>query len=196
MFLKSNLAQVIRIFFSCAEEDVAYASALKMRLGSLTRNGLVQCYNKYEIEPGVEWEKQAKEYLHASNIVLLLVSPFFVASDYCYEEAELAMALHNNGNTRVIPIIVRPTDEWERLVFGKLASLPIGEAVSMRPNPEEAFSNIVRGIKEAIVDLKSKVRISGMDKPLPLWNVPYWRNLFFTGRYYVRMTNLNTSMDF
>ena len=42
------------------------------------------------------------------------------------------MALHKSGKTRVVPIIVRPI-EWERLVFGGLASLPRGEAVSMWP---------------------------------------------------------------
>ena len=133
MFLKSNLAQVIRIFVSCAEEDTEFLRGLERQLSSLIREGLVKCYNRYGLSPGIEWREKAKEYLHAADIILLLVSPFFVASDYCYrEEVVLAMALHKSGKTRVVPIIVRPI-EWERLVFGGLASLPIGEAVSMWP---------------------------------------------------------------
>src|SRR5579864_4973906 len=118
MFWKSNPDQVIRIFVSCAEEDTEFLHGLERQLSSLRREGLIKCYNRYELSPGIEWRQKAKEYLHAADIVLLLVSPFFVSSDYCYgEEAVLAMAQHNSGKTHVIPIIVRPI-EWERLVFG------------------------------------------------------------------------------
>ena len=182
MFGKSNLAQVISIFLSYADEDIEFSHGLDRQLSSLKREGLIQCYNRHAIAPGIEWRAQAKEALNTADIILLLVSPFFVASDYCYqEEATLAMALHNSGKTRVIPVIVRPI-EWERLIFGELASLPTGEAVSMWPNTEEAFSNIVKGIKETIDDLRSKLWTSSKDSPLSFWNIPYWQNPFFTGR--------------
>jgi tetratricopeptide (TPR) repeat protein len=182
MFWRSNLAQVIRIFVSCAEEDKEFLHGLERQLSSLKREGLVKCYTRYGLSPGIEWREKARENLNTANIILLLVSPFFVASDYCYkEEATLAMALHNSGKTRVIPIIVRPI-EWERLMFGGLASLPTGEAVSMWPNTEEAFSNIVKGIKETIGELRSTLRTTSKDRLLPFWNVPYWQNPFFTGR--------------
>ena len=182
MSLQANLTQAIKIFVSCAEEDTEFLHGLERQLSSLKREGQIQCYNRYRLSPGIDWKQKAKEYLNAADIVLVLVSPFFTDSDYCYEEeAKVAMALYNSGRTRVIPVIVRPV-EWEQLVFGGLASLPIGEAVSMWSNKEEAFSNIVKGIKETVDELRSKLRPQGMDRPLPLWNIPYWRNLFFTGR--------------
>jgi tetratricopeptide (TPR) repeat protein len=52
----------------------------------------------------------------------------------------------------------------------------------MWPNREEAFSNVVRGIKGVIDELKSKARTLGVDESFPFWNVPYWQNPFFTGR--------------
>ncbi|TMC19056.1 MAG: TIR domain-containing protein [Chloroflexi bacterium] len=180
MSLQSHLAQVISIFVSYAEEDTEFFHGLERQLSSLSREGLIQCSNRYRLSPGTEWREKAKEELEVADIILLLVSSFFVASDYCYqEEAMLAMALHNRKKTPVIPIIVRPV-EWEQLVFGELASLPIGKAVSMWPNKEEAFSNIVKGIKETIEELRAKFRTPSIDRPLPFWNVPYWRNLFFT----------------
>ena len=176
------MAQVIRIFLSCAEEDKDFLQALETQLSSLKREGLIKCYNRYGLSPGIDWQEKAKEHLNAADIILLLVSPAFVSSDYCYtEEAAPAMALHNNEKTRVIPVIVRPL-EWERLVFGGLASLPIGKAVSMWSNKDDALSNIVKGIKETIDELTSRLRATSLDKPLPFWNVPYWQNLFFTGR--------------
>ena len=105
MASKSNLAQVINIFLSCAEEDTEFLHGLERQLSSLIREGLVRCYNRYALSPGIEWREKAKEHLNAADIVLLLVSPFFVVSDYCYqEEAVLAMALHNSGKTRVVPV--------------------------------------------------------------------------------------------
>ena len=182
MALKSNQTQVTRIFTSCAEEDIAFLHELDRQLSGLKREGLVECYNRYGISPGIQWREKAKEHLNAADLILLLVSPSFVASDYCYgEDAVSAMALHNRGKTRVIPIIVRPI-EWERLIFGGLESLPEGEAVSMRANKDEAFSNIVKGVKKVIDELRLKPPPPSENRPLPFWNVPYWRNLFFTGR--------------
>lgn len=181
MSLQSNLAQITRIFISCAEEDKDFLTAIEIHLNVLKREGLITCYTRYGLSPGIEWRVKAKEYLEKANIVLLLVSQFFVNSDECYEEAELAMGLHHNGKTRVIPVIVRPL-EWEQLVFGGLESLPEGEAVNMWTNKDEAFSNIVKGVKKVIDELRSMPLPSSKDKPLVLWNVPYWQNLFFTGR--------------
>src|SRR5579859_890305 len=107
MFLESSLAQVIKIFVSCADEDTEFLQGLERQLSSLIREGLVKCYNRYSLGPGVEWKEKVQEYLNGAHIVLLLVSPFFIASDYCYqEEAALAMTLHNSGKTRVVPVIV------------------------------------------------------------------------------------------
>ena len=146
------------------------------------REGLIQCYNRYGLGSGLEWREKAQAYLQAAHLILLLVSPSFVEADDCYiKEAVPAMALHNSGKARVIPVIVRPM-EWERLVFGELAGLPRDKALSMWSNKDEAFSQIVKGIKETIDELRSKIATPSADRPLPLWNVPYWRNLFFTGR--------------
>ena len=181
MSLKSNLAH---IFISCADEDIAFLEGLERQLSSMTRERHAQCWHRHKISPGSEWRERVKQYLHSADIILLLVSPSFIASDYCYEEEALpAMVQHKSGKACVIPVIVQPV-EWEKLIFGGLKSLPIGEAVSMWSNREDAFSNIVRGVRDAIDDLRSKVRDikQGMDKPLSIWNVPYWRNPLFTGR--------------
>src|SRR5579864_6218571 len=108
MSLQSNLPQITRVFLSCAPEDEAFLHALERQLSSLKREGLIECYNRYVTRPGIEWREKAKEYLHAADLILLLVSPSFVESDYCYgEEAISAMALHNSGKAHVIPIFVR-----------------------------------------------------------------------------------------
>ena len=51
--------------------------------------------------------------LDAADVILLLISPDFIASDYCYErEMKRAMERHRKSEARVIPVILRPCD-WK-----------------------------------------------------------------------------------
>jgi hypothetical protein len=64
------------------------------------------------------------EHFDAAQVILLLVSPDFIASDYCYERETLrAIERHKAGQARVIPVILRPFD-WHDLPFGKLQAAP------------------------------------------------------------------------
>src|SRR5256886_17213924 len=77
-----------------------------------------------EITAGSEWANQISEHLESAQIILLLISPDFLASDYCHDvEMTRAMERHNNKEARVIPIILRPVD-WEGAPFSKLQCLP------------------------------------------------------------------------
>jgi hypothetical protein len=57
----------------------------------------------------IAWDK----HLQDASIILLLVSPDFLASDYCYSmEMQWALERHHTGESHVIPILLRPTD-WQ-----------------------------------------------------------------------------------
>ena len=73
---------------------------------------------------GAEWVHEIEAHLNSAHIILLLVSPDLMASDYCYSiEMKLAMERHAAKTARVIPIILRPTD-WKKAPFSKLQVLP------------------------------------------------------------------------
>jgi hypothetical protein len=76
------------------------------------------------------------------------VSADFLASDYCYDiEVQRAMARHELGEARVIPIILRAVD-WYSAPFGKLQALPKdGHPVTSWSNHDEAFLDVTRGIR-------------------------------------------------
>jgi hypothetical protein len=86
--------------------------------------------------------------VQTAHIVLLLVSADFLASNYCYDiEVTRAMARHEAGEARVIPIILRPVD-WQSAPFGQLQALPKdGRPVRSWPDPDEAFLDIALGIR-------------------------------------------------
>lgn len=90
----------------------------------LQRQGIIDVWNDADISPGSEWEEEIKQHLDTAHIILLLVSPDFMASDYCYsKEMMRAMERHDQEEACVIPIIVRPV-YWQIAPFGKLQALP------------------------------------------------------------------------
>jgi internalin A len=91
----------------------------------------VTTWYERELLPGTAWNQEIDKHLTTSDIVLLLVSPNFMNSDYCYSiEMQKALERHEQGEARVIPVILRPVN-WQEMPFGKLqAYLPMRNQLS------------------------------------------------------------------
>src|SRR5713101_6788646 len=137
----------VKIFFSYAHKDEPLLNKLKAHLRPLQQQGLVDMWYDRDISAGTDWEQQIKKQLNTAHIILLLVSPDFMKSDYCYsDEMHRAMKLHEQGKACVIPVILRPTD-WEYTPFSKLQVLPKeGKPLTTWNNRDEAFLNVAKGI--------------------------------------------------
>jgi Icc-related predicted phosphoesterase len=96
--------------------------------------------------------------------VLLLTSEDFMTSGYWMgEEMTRAMHRHAAGETRVIPVILRPVDSRAR-PLADLQALPTdARAVTSWRNRDEAFANVAAGIRAAI---EQKLRPPSGDAPL------------------------------
>lgn len=147
-------AHPLEVFFSYSHRDEKMRSRLEAHLSSLKRERLISEWHDRKIKPGTEWKGQIDAHLDSSRIVLLLISADFLASDYCYDvEMDRALARHDAGEARVIPIILRPCDwPWSR--FGKLQALPRdGKPVSDWPTHDQAFNEVARGIRRVVEEL-------------------------------------------
>src|SRR6185437_12234254 len=143
--------QPTRVFYSYSHKDAALRDELETHLAALKRGGIIQGWSDRDITGGQEWAGQIDSNLEAADMILLLVSADFINSDYCYDK-EMARALerHEAGTARVIPIVLRPVD-WETTPFHKLQALPTSaKAVTTWPNRDEAWVDVVRGIRQAI----------------------------------------------
>ena len=115
---------IIHIFFCYAREDKELLNKLEVHLSSLKRQKLISTWYDREITPGSEWKSEIDSHLNTAQIVLLLVSPHFINSDYCYGiEMQKALENHKTGTSRVIPIILRPV-YWKGAPFSHLQVLP------------------------------------------------------------------------
>ena len=138
----------IEVFYSYAREDETLRERLEKHLNILKRQGLINDWHDRKISPGTEWECQIDTHIETAHIILLLISPNFIASDYCWDkELRRAMKRHESGEAVVIPIILSKTD-WQGAPFEKLQALPQdARPVTCWENQDAAFADIARGIR-------------------------------------------------
>ncbi len=143
-----------RLFISYSHADDEHRKRLELHLASLRREGLIAPWHDRMIPAGTEWAATIDRNLAEADIVLLLVSADFVASDYCFDkELQLALERRARGEAMVIPVFVEPTD-FAGLPFAKLQGLPRdGKPVSMWANRDEAWLDVVKGIRSALCKL-------------------------------------------
>jgi len=86
---------------------------------------------------------------------MLLISPDFIASEYCMSvELSIALEMHSSGTATLIPTVLRPSD-WHDEAFGKLLALPKnGKPVTKWGDQDEAFLDIVQGVKNVTAKLR------------------------------------------
>ncbi|MDJ0578810.1 AAA-like domain-containing protein [Crocosphaera sp.] len=139
----------LNIFISYSHRDEKLRETLGLHLSSLQRQGVVKSWHDRKISAGMEWAHAIDENLNSAKIILLLISENFIASDYCYDiEMKRAIIRHEEGEARVIPIILKPVD-WSGTPFGRLQALPKdAKPVTTWSNRGEAFLNITEGIKK------------------------------------------------
>ena len=145
------------VFISYSHQDQAFRQELDKHLSNLKRQQMITAWYDGDISPGTDWQSQIIEHLNSAEIILLLVSADFMASDFCYStELTQAIARHDAGQVRVIPILLRPTD-WQGAPFAKLKMLPTNaKAVTSWPTRDDAFNDVVVGIRKAVEDLKKR----------------------------------------
>jgi hypothetical protein len=102
----SETQEPLRIFISYSHQDEELRRDLVTHLSILKREGLITFWTDISILPGENWKEEISRKLDSSDVVLLLVSPDFAASDYCWDvEMARAVELHDAGSTVVIPVI-------------------------------------------------------------------------------------------
>ena len=166
MVLRSSNSGPAKLFYSYSHKDEKMRDKLAVHLAILDREGVIQEWHDRDIGAGDEWKLAIDKNLDAADIVLLLISPDFVASDYCWsKEMTQAIRRHDAGQSLVIPVVLRPVD-WSGAPFGRLQALPKdAKPVSVWPNRDLAWVDVVRGIRKAAADLAAGV--STTTKTLP-----------------------------
>ncbi|MCH8830615.1 MAG: toll/interleukin-1 receptor domain-containing protein, partial [Planctomycetes bacterium] len=133
-------------------------------LAPLVRIGLIHEWYDHEILPGAEWEQEIADKLQEADIILLLISPDFAASKYCFEiELQAAMQRQEKKEAAVLPIIVRKTNAWQKLPagdrqLGALNALPTSAKPIPSWNPrDDGWADVAAGVQRAAEALRKSM---------------------------------------
>jgi hypothetical protein len=144
-----------RLFISYSHRDSKALGRLHKHLAMAKREGLVATWYDREILAGKDIDQEVQANLGESDIFLALVSPDFLASEYCYDvEMKVALERHDNGSLRVIPVILEPCD-WKSSSLGKLKAIPKdGQPISTWTNENVAYLDVVMEIRRVVSALQ------------------------------------------
>lgn len=159
-----------KVVFSYCHVDEDLRNELEKHLSPLKRMGRIETWHDRRINPGDVFEAEISEHFLKANIVLLLVSPDFIASNYCYEvEMRNALQRHERGEAIVIPVILRPC-AWHSLPFGKLlAATTDGKPIVKFTHIDDGFVEVVGAVEKAL----DKVASLGGSRIQPITAAPF-----------------------
>ena len=150
--------QMANVFFSYSHKDEELRNELEVHLAMLKREDLIEAWHDRRIGVGEDIHSEISSALESADIVLLLVSAHFLASNYCFDiEMSRALQKHNQGTVQVIPVILHPCD-WHSAPFGHLRATPTdGKPISRFANRDEALALVARDIRDAVQALGKKI---------------------------------------
>ncbi|WP_418602394.1 toll/interleukin-1 receptor domain-containing protein [Hwangdonia sp.] len=149
--------QAVKIFTSYAHEDEGLKDEMDKYLKVLKRSGKIDAWNDRELIAGQEWNAGIMDELAKANVILLLVSVDFLASDFIWDkELAEAMKRHEAGDAFVVPIILRNC-KWTSMPFAKLQALPRNaKPISEYADRDAAFTEVATGIERLVDHILSK----------------------------------------
>lgn len=155
-----------KIFISYSHQDKRFLKELKKHLKQIERENLADIFYDGDIEPGKEFDKEIKKRILEADIILLLISINFINSDYIYSvELKTALERHDNGLSKVIPIILSDCN-WKNIApLSKLLALPKdGKPITDYNNTDKPYTYIVKQLFKIIlgyrIPIKKKVKIA------------------------------------
>lgn len=150
----------LKLFVSYAHEDESFRAALEKYLIVLKRQGTIEHWDDRKLTPGERWDQEINENLEKAHIIVLLVSIDFLNSDYIFtKEMRRAMERLGAGEAVVVPVLIRTTVDWNKVLgLGALQGLPVRpgsmpeELVPVKKwaDPDEAWECVVTGLRRTI----------------------------------------------
>ena len=164
----------VRLFYSYAHEDEKLRAELERHLKILQHRGLIQPWHDRAIVPGALWDAEIAQQLLQADLVLLLLSSYFMGSDYILGvELKTALRRAAEGSATVVPILLRPLDldglDGDDLPMAPLLQrqgLPRDlKAVTSWRQREEAWVNVSKAVVHMVGPLV-RHRACGLPRPL------------------------------
>jgi TIR domain len=150
----------VSLFFCYAPEDEALRKELEKHLALLQRQEYITSWSSGRIGPGADRRAEIARHMTEAQVILLLVSVDFLASDDLYDvELDRALARRAEG-AHVLGVLLRPTD-WAhgKLKPLEMEMLPETKApgsdrkvvpVTAWPSHDAAFAAVAQALRDRL----------------------------------------------
>jgi len=144
----------MKAFISYSHGDSAMLDLLHKHLAQLQRDGIIETWTDQEIPAGGAIDDHIHGALQHANLFLALLSPDYIASNYCYtKEFQWALERQEQGTIIIVPIVVEACD-WLNTPFSQFKALPKdGKAVSTWENKNTAFLDVIQHLRKLLQQL-------------------------------------------
>ena len=145
----------VNVFVSYAHRDDRYRQKLHTAVSPLRRRNLIEEWYDAGIVGGDEVDAEILRRLAGADLVLLLLSPSYIDSDYCWNmEMPAALRLREHKDMRVVGIIVEPV-HLDGLELTRNKLLPKDKKPIPYWHPQSAgWRDVCKGIEQVIDDLR------------------------------------------
>lgn len=127
------MRQSVKLFISYAKDNrQQWLLPVRQHLLGLQRVGLIELWEDSRIEPGESWDETIVAALEAADIIILLVSSAFTASEYCHREMTRALEKRKQGTVEVLWIYVDHCD-YGAMPFTGLEGMPKDDSGRLQP---------------------------------------------------------------
>jgi hypothetical protein len=141
------------LYFSYVEKDQKYVDELQIHLAQLVRNNVITKWHGSKLAAGSDLTESMR-YFNQASVILLLISPDYIASEHHYEEVARAMERRTKEGIKVIPILVRPFNLKYTPISGLQPIPRNGKAISEYGKLDTVFYQVAEEIREVIEAMK------------------------------------------
>jgi len=142
---------MLKLFISYSHKDEAHLQELDGHFSVMKSEGLVEVWHDQCFDLGDRVHDVISEKLEAADVVLFLVSSYFLDSNYCYKvEMPETLERAHQSSVRIVPVILRECD-WLNAPFGGISAVPkYGKPIEDFSSRDKAYMEVVNVIKEEI----------------------------------------------
>ena len=140
----------MKLFYSYCHIDEHFRDEVAKFLAPLRDSARIEEWHDRRIQAGAGIHCEIDKNIDDSDIILLLLSPDYLASAECKAEMRIAMDLRHRNGTSVIPIILRPCG-WKSYDISDLRAVPTDVQPIIEWSPrEKAYLDIYENISELV----------------------------------------------
>ena len=144
-----------KVFISYSHADQELRRKLEEHLSSLRYSNEIVIWHDQEVLAGADLDQQITTQLDEADLILLLISSSFIASEYYWnKEVQAALQRYKAEKVEIIPIILKPAD-WQHTPLGHLKALPSGDKpVTQWDDQDAALNDVAQGIRRVVEKLQ------------------------------------------